>query len=95
MLSSVKRPSQVQRDYERIIRGIGTPAPIPKPRGKSLGEGKGEKEKDDQTVFWFENQQKKMMNCPINCKPLEKILKPKLPHIRRIWPKNRPAPMRC
>jgi len=33
--------SQVQRDYERIIRGIGTPASIPKTRGKSLGRRSG------------------------------------------------------
>lgn len=34
-------PSRVQRDYERIIREIGTPAPIPKRRGKSPGRQKG------------------------------------------------------
>jgi hypothetical protein len=33
--------TQVQRDYTRIIRGIGTPARIPKPRGKSVGRLKG------------------------------------------------------
>jgi len=33
--------SQVQRDYERIIREIGTPARIPKPRGKSPGRRSG------------------------------------------------------
>lgn len=33
--------TQVQRDYDRIIRGIGTPARIPKPRGKSPGRQKG------------------------------------------------------
>ncbi|MGH2639829.1 MAG: transposase [Rhabdochlamydiaceae bacterium] len=33
--------AQVQRDYERIIRGIGTPACIPKPRGKSPGRCPG------------------------------------------------------
>lgn len=36
-------PSQVQRDYERIIGGIGTPACDPKPRGKSPGRLKGVK----------------------------------------------------
>jgi hypothetical protein len=45
---------------------------FPNPEENLLGEGKGKKEKDDQTVFWFENQQKKMMNRPINCKPLAK-----------------------
>lgn len=33
--------SQVQRDYQRIIQGIGTPACIPKPRGKSIGRQPG------------------------------------------------------
>ena len=33
--------SQVQRDYNRIIREIGTPACIPKPRGKSPGRRMG------------------------------------------------------
>ena len=33
--------TQVQRDYDRIIRGIGTPARIPKPRGKSVGRLNG------------------------------------------------------
>ncbi len=33
--------TQVQRDYERIIRGFGTPARIPKPRGKSIGRWRG------------------------------------------------------
>jgi DDE superfamily endonuclease len=35
-------PSQVQKDFERIIRQIGTPAKFPKPRNKSLGRAKGE-----------------------------------------------------
>jgi hypothetical protein len=34
-------PSQVQRDWERIIRQIGTPAQAPKRRGKSPGRAKG------------------------------------------------------
>lgn len=33
--------TQVQRDYDRIIREIGTPARIPKPRGKSVGRSRG------------------------------------------------------
>ena len=35
-------PSTVQRDLERIIRQIGTPAAPPKPRGKSPGRAEGE-----------------------------------------------------
>jgi len=34
-------PSQVQRDWERIIRLIGTPAQAPQPRGKSPGRAPG------------------------------------------------------
>ncbi len=34
-------PSMVQRDMDRIISGIGTPADLPKPRGKSPGRKKG------------------------------------------------------
>ncbi len=34
-------PSQVQRDWEGIIRQIGTPAQAPKRRGKSPGRAKG------------------------------------------------------
>jgi hypothetical protein len=34
-------PSQVQRDWERIIRRIGTPAQPPKRRGNSPGRAKG------------------------------------------------------
>jgi hypothetical protein len=46
-------PTMVQRDYERIIRGIGTPASVPKPRGKSSGrEGgvNGKRRKDQPLV---------------------------------------------
>lgn len=39
--SGVASPSQVQRDWERIIRQIGTPAGLPKRRGKSPGRAKG------------------------------------------------------
>jgi len=35
-------PSMVQRDMDRIISGIGTPADLPKPRGKSPGRKKGD-----------------------------------------------------
>ena len=34
-------PTEVQRDYERIIGGIGTPSRIPKPRGKAPGRPEG------------------------------------------------------
>jgi len=39
--SGVASPSQVQRDWERIIRLIGTPAQPPKRRGKSPGRSRG------------------------------------------------------
>lgn len=41
VLGEPRSASQVQRDYARIIREIGTPARIPKPRGKSPGRQKG------------------------------------------------------
>jgi hypothetical protein len=41
VIKSKQTPTMVQRDYARIIRGIGTPAAIPKPRGKSPGRGEG------------------------------------------------------
>ena len=34
-------PTLVQRDFERVIRQIGTPAQPPKPRGNSPGRSKG------------------------------------------------------
>lgn len=36
-----KSPSQVQRDFQSIIRVIGTPAKAPKPRNKSTGRKQG------------------------------------------------------
>ena len=36
-------PSEVQRDFGRIIQEIGTPAKVLKPRGKSKGRAKGER----------------------------------------------------
>ncbi len=41
--SGVASPSQVQWDWERIIRQIGTPARPPKHRGNSPGRAKGTK----------------------------------------------------
>ncbi len=38
---TIKQPTQVQNDFERIIRMIGTPAQPPKPRKKSLGRQAG------------------------------------------------------
>jgi hypothetical protein len=34
-------PTQVQRDFGRILRQIGTPATVPKPRGNAPGRPKG------------------------------------------------------
>lgn len=39
--SQVASPSEVQRDFGRIIGEIGTPAQPPKPRGNSSGRAKG------------------------------------------------------
>jgi|JI10StandDraft_1071094.scaffolds.fasta_scaffold1121366_1 hypothetical protein len=97
MLTSVKRPSQVQRDYERIIRGIGTPAPVPKPRGKSPGRRQGEKGKrrPDRLLVRKSAKEDGESSNKLQTSRKKRVLKPKLSHIRRIWPKNRPAPMRC
>jgi hypothetical protein len=38
---AAKSPSATQRDFARIIRGIGTPAQSPKPRNKSNGRAQG------------------------------------------------------
>jgi hypothetical protein len=42
---AAKSPSVTQRDFARIIRGIGTPAQSPKPRNKSNGRAQGFKPK--------------------------------------------------
>ena len=39
--SQTASPSVAQRDFERIIRKIGTPALPPQPRGKSPGRATG------------------------------------------------------
>ena len=104
VLGSIERPSQVQRDYNRIIPEIGTPAPFPKPRGKSPGRQLGhkigarpecpvirksvEKEGDDSG-----NQAKKKKRRVGRGKKRNRPLK--YSRIRRFWSKNRPAPMRC
>lgn len=40
--ATIKSPTQVQNDFERIIRMIGTPAKPPKPRQKALGRALGD-----------------------------------------------------
>jgi hypothetical protein len=40
--ATIKSPTQVQNDFERIIRMIGTPAQPPKPRQKALGRQLGD-----------------------------------------------------
>ncbi len=41
-VDTAKQPTQVQNDFERIIRMIGTPAQPPKPRKKALGRQSGD-----------------------------------------------------
>jgi hypothetical protein len=105
VFSSVERPSQVQRDYGRIIRGIGTPAPEPKPRGKSPGRQLGQKSGESLDRPVIRKSVAKEDLPPTGRKLLERQKKflsrgePKSqarhPRMRRIWPKNRPAPMKC
>ena len=100
VLSSIERPSQVQRDYRRIIRKIGTPAPIPKPRGKSPGRRLGQKsgERPDRPVI---RKSAKEETTPRDQLKRQKKVRgrsksqTKYPRMRRIWSKNRPEPMRC
>jgi hypothetical protein len=40
--ATIKSPTQVQNDFERIIRMSGTPAQPPKPRQKALGRQLGD-----------------------------------------------------
>ena len=89
-----QRPSQVQRDYKRIIRGIGTPASIPKPRGKSPGRQLGAQvpQRPICDLIYKKNNESKP-------KPLTKSSPAKRRtqclRMRRVWNKDRPAPMRC
>jgi len=104
VLGAIERPSQVQRDYARIIPEIGTPAPVPKPRGKSPGRLLGQKcgERPDCPVIRksvtkedneSDNQAKIRRSAVSRKKQLGQLFK--YPRMRRIWSKNRPAPMRC
>lgn len=55
-------PSEVQRDWHRIIDQIGTPASVPKPRGKSPGRPRGqeqEKRKKQPVIKKTQKNQKK------------------------------------
>lgn len=99
-----QRPTQVRRDYERIIREIGTPAPVPKPRGKSPGRQKGEKvrERPDQPLIRKKTKEeeappkKKRGRPPKLSQENLQIKREKwFRRMRRLWRKNRPAPMRC
>jgi hypothetical protein len=59
--TQAKSPTQVQKDFGRIIRGIGTPAQPPKPRNKSHGRRSGEKQPKRpryQIVFKSKNVEK-------------------------------------
>ncbi len=105
-ITATERPSQVQRDYGRIIRGIGSPAPIPKPRGKSsgrpLGYNSGERpdcplirksvKKGDQ-----ESAEQNSVTQDKKSPARAKFRQPKKQYrrVRRIWSKKRPIPIRC
>ena len=60
--AATKQPTQVQKDFERIIRQIGTLAKFPKPRKKSPGRKLG----DIQVKRIRHNVVKKMKNKAIN-----------------------------
>jgi hypothetical protein len=100
VLSTIERPSQVQRDYRRIIREIGTPAPVPKPRGKSRGRQLGQKsgERQDHPVVRKSTKEKITSKDPLKQQkkvPGRSKSQVRYARMRRVWPKNRPTPMRC
>jgi len=106
VVTAVERPSQVQRDYSRIIRGIGTPAPIPKTRGKSPGRASGCKsgERPDQPLIRKSVRKEDLELTKQDSSTPEKKpshreksrqQKKQYPRMRRVWSKNRPSPMRC
>jgi hypothetical protein len=104
VLSSIERPSQVQRDYNRIIPEIGTPAPFPKPRGKSSGRQLGYKmgARPDCPIIQKSVEKEgdgseKRANSPkkIDFNRKKRGHLAKYSRMRRVWSKNRPAPMRC
>lgn len=103
VIATTQRPSQVQRDYKRIIRGIGTPAPIPKPRGKSPGRLMGCKsgERPDRPLIRKSVKKETLESFDVQKKGSssrrKKSRRPRLqyPRMQRIWSKNRPSPMRC
>jgi hypothetical protein len=124
VVAPMQRPSQVQRDYGRIIRGIGTPAGVPKPRGKSPGRQAGvkagqrppqplirkskkseESESESSTRSLplkkrggasaknITNGVDKAVQGLKKAEKRKKTIRHK--RMRRVWAKNRPAPMRC
>lgn len=105
VIATMERPSQVQRDYGRIIRGIGTPAPVPKPRGKSPGRKPGYKsgERPDQPLIRKScnadleslDQNPAIQKKRVRASKPKKAVRPRYMHIKRVWDKKRPPPMRC
>jgi len=106
VVTQTQRPSQVQRDYGRIIREIGTPAPIPKPRGKSSGRQPGCKsgERPDRPLIrksiQAENLKSSNRDSVTKKKHPSSQTHPKrshrrYPRMQRVWSKHRPSPLRC
>lgn len=95
VITGKERPSQTQRDYGRIIRGIGTPAGIPKPRGKSPGRRLGCKSGIRPNRPYI--RKSAQANQPESATPKikSKQKKPKYARMQREWSKDRPPPTRC
>ena len=108
IIATTQRPSQVQRDYARIIREIGTPAPVPKPRGKSPGRPLGYKsgERQDQPLILKSSSNKKADSLDDSASP-QKESSPSIPkrapkpprkprkqyvRMKRVWAKNQAPP---
>jgi hypothetical protein len=97
IIETIQRPTQVQRDYERIIQGIGTPAPVPKPRGNPLGRKKGceGKKRHDCPFIRKKSKNQSEESGSIRIKKRRKLpRKMRRPYarIRRIWAKKHPPP---
>jgi hypothetical protein len=83
-------PTMVQRDFERIIQEIGTPACIPKPRGKSPGRRNGDngKRREDRPLI---RKSKKNEEEPKKKRRRNKEKHPRVPYrrMKRTWEGSR------
>jgi hypothetical protein len=91
VVQSKQAPSTTQRDYERIIRGIGTPASMPKPRGKSTGRRAGveRKQRFNQAIICKASKSKEEKGLKRRQKSKKRQKRVVYRRIRRRWRKAR------